>query len=159
MAPKPSLAAFRYYNTMIFHGYLRTFITAILAGTGGTLFFADGLDPITKDTLELLHIAFGLLGVYLIAAHVVGFYLNSVMKIPRVREAKKHMSDSGWILVGLAVASLASGVALIWRRDLPPGLRSLTKQVHLFAAITYVVMVVVHFWYYVRHWKPALRGE
>jgi hypothetical protein len=156
--PRPSLDAFRFYNTMIFHGWLRMFITGVLALTGGTMLFGAPLDPITHDTIETLHVVFGLLGVYLIVAHVVGYYLNSVMKLPKYQAVKKHMSDSGWIMVVLAALSLVSGVALIFGQHLTPERRGLVTQVHIFAALTYLVMVFVHLWYYLRHWKPALRG-
>jgi phage shock protein PspC (stress-responsive transcriptional regulator) len=157
--PKPSRTAYRYYNTLIFHGYFRAFITVCLLATGGWMLLASQPDPATFQTIRGLHVAFGLFGAYLIAFHVIGYFACSAMKLERVQEARKNMADTGWILLALAVASLVTGLGMFFGEDWSPETFRLLFLVHLFAAGVYPIMAVVHFYYYWRHWKPALGAK
>jgi len=157
--PKPSLDAHRYYNTFLFHGYFRAFVTFCLLLSGGWMFFASGSDAATRSTVKWLHVAFGLFGVYLTLFHLAGYLTCAVMKLERVQEARKNMADTGWILLALMALSVGTGAGLIFGDSLSQKTRGYLVQGHVFAAIVYPAMSIVHFWYYWRHWKPALRGD
>jgi hypothetical protein len=157
--PKPSRLAYRYYHTLIFHGYFRAFVTGCLLLTGAWMGLAKSPDQATFATIRGLHVAFGLFGAYLIAFHMAGYFACPVMKLGRVQEALKNLADTGWILLALAIASLGTGLAMFLGADaLPEGLLRGALQLHVFAAIVYPIMAVAHFYYYWTHWKPALRN-
>jgi len=133
------------------------FVTAILLGTGAWLLLAKGADDIQRRGIAIVHVTFGLFGVYLVAFHLVGYFACSAVHRPRMDAPRANMADTGWILIALLVGSTVSGLVLFLADGIAATTRTRWVQFHVFCAVTYAVASIVHYYYYLNHWKPALQ--
>jgi len=156
--PRPSTGAVRYYNTLLFHGYFKAFITLLSLVTGTYLLFDQGYYPERHHTIRWMHFLAGWFGVYLVAFHLLGYYLCSAVWKPKMTGARQNLADSGWIMLALMGGSVVTGV-MLWQGGYDRTVMRFVLVLHVGVALCYIALAVTHFHYYWNHWKPALRRK
>jgi hypothetical protein len=156
--PKPAAKAFRFYNTMLFHGYFRTAITVLSIATGAVILFTPQTDWTHYNTYLAIHLIAGFFGVYLVAMHTLGYFLCKTVHHPGMDEPRQQLTDTGWIMVGLVSVSLLTGLSIWLGWFASPGIDRFKRVLHVGSGMCYVILSASHYYYYIRYWKPALKN-